>query len=127
MCGPTVTSVTSAGSARTGYRKAMAATSIPGPEDDQPSRRFDDELVGLDPEDPEARSFAEHLDRIERVRPGYTVEGYISGVGDFADSANRLGGHRKLMAVILVVLIMVGVTLAVWDAVVFAVTTLFGG
>jgi hypothetical protein len=105
----------------------MAATSLPGPEDDQPSRRFDDELVGLDPDDPEARKFAEHLDRIERVRPGYTVEGYISGVGDFADSANRLGGHRKLMAVILVVLIMLGVTVAVWDAVVFAVTTLFAG
>jgi hypothetical protein len=105
----------------------MAATSTPGPEDDQPSRRFEDELVGLDPDDPEARKFAEHLDRIQRVRPGYTVEGYISGVGDFADSANRLGGHRKLMAVILVVLIMLGVTVAVWDAVVFAVTTLFGG
>jgi len=105
----------------------MAATSIPGPEDDQPSRRFDDELVGLDPDDPEARRFAEHLDRIQRVGPSYTVEGYISGMGDFADSANRLGGHRKLMAVILVVLIMLGVTVAVWDAVVFVVTTLFAG
>lgn len=105
----------------------MAATSTSGPEDDQPSSRFDDELVGLDPDDPEARSFAEHLDRIQRVQAGYTVEGYISGVGDFADSANRLGGHRKLMAVILVALIMLGVTVAVWDAVVFAVTTLFGG
>ncbi len=98
--------------------------STPGPEDE--SNLFDDELVGLDPEDPEAKKFAEHLGRIQRVQPGYTVEGYISGVGDFADSANRLGGHRKLMAVILVVLIMLGVTVAVWDAVVFAVTTLFG-
>lgn len=105
----------------------MAATATPGPEEEKPSNLFDDELVGLDPDDPEARKFAEHLDRIQQVRPGYTVEGYISGMSDFADSANRLGGHRKLMAVILVVLIMLGVTVAVWDAVVFVVTTLFGG
>jgi hypothetical protein len=98
------------------------------PDDEAPGRRpptdrFDDDLVGLDPDDPEARAFAEHLDRVERCRPGYTVEGYLSGIGDFADSANRLGGHRKLMASILVILILLGVTVTAWDALVYVWTT----
>jgi len=102
----------------------MAATSAPeSPEDDKPSNQFDDELVGLDPDDPEARAFAAHLDRQHRVRSGYTVEGYLSDVGDFADSANRLGGHYKLMAGLLVLLILLGVTITAWDAIVFVVTT----
>ncbi|HVK22693.1 MAG TPA: hypothetical protein VM677_15135 [Actinokineospora sp.] len=91
-----------------------------------PPGRFSDDLIGLDPNDPEARAFAEHLDRVERVRPGYTVEGYIGGVGDFADAANRLGGHRRLTAGILVGLILLGVLIAVWDTLVFILTTLFG-
>jgi hypothetical protein len=101
----------------------MAATATPNPEDDKPSQ-FDDELVGLDPNDPEAQAFAAHLDRQQRVRSGYTVEGYLSDMGDFADSANRLGGHHKLMAGILVLLILLGVTITAWDAVVFVFTTL---
>lgn len=103
----------------------MAATAAPHPEDDKPSARFDDELIGLDPDDPEARAFAEHLDRQQRVRPNYTVEGYLSDVSDFADSANRLGGHYKLMAAILVLLILLGVTITAWDALVYVVTTFF--
>jgi hypothetical protein len=102
----------------------MAATAQPEEDPDQKrSHQFDDELVGLDPDDPEARAFAEHLDRQKRVRSGYTVEGYLSDVSDFADSANRLGGHHKLMAAILVLLILLGVTITAWDALVFVVNT----
>ncbi len=99
----------------------MAATSPPEDPDHEP--RVADELIGLDPDDPETQAFAAHLARQHRIRPGYTVEGYISGVGDFADSANRLGGHHKLMATILVLLILLGVTVAAWDAIVFVFTT----
>ena len=73
-----------------------------------PARRFHDDLVGLDPDDPEARAFAEHLDRMERVRPMYTVEGELSGVRDFAESANRLGGATRWLAWLLVVLVLIG-------------------
>jgi hypothetical protein len=92
--------------------------------DDDPNRRFEDDLVGLDPDDPEALAFASHLDRMERTRSGYTVEGYVGGIADFADSANRLGGHRRLTALILITLILGGVAVAVWDAIVFILSTL---
>ena len=85
--------------------------------------QFDDELLGLDPDDPEARAFAEHLRRQRQVHPSFTVEGYLTDMRDFAASANRLGGHHKLMASILVLLILLGVTVAVWDALVYAVST----
>ncbi|SES31301.1 hypothetical protein [Actinokineospora terrae] len=87
--------------------------------------RFHDDLVGLDPTDQEAREFAEHLDRVERVRPSYTVEGYLGGVRDFAESANRLGGHYRLTAGILAALILLGVVVAAWDALVFIAGVLF--
>ncbi len=103
----------------------MAATAYPDEPEQQRSAQFDDELIGLDPDDPEAQAFAAHLERQQRVRPSYTVEGYLSDVGDFADSANRLGGHYKLMAAILVLLILLGVTITAWDALVFVLTTLF--
>ena len=74
------------------------------------SSRFDDELLGLDPDDPEARAFAAHLDRMERV-PSCTVEGYLQGIGDFADSANRAQGHRRMTAVLVVGLLLIG---AIW-------------
>jgi hypothetical protein len=53
---------------------------FPGAErpDEGPAKRFSDDLIGLDPADPEAKAFAEHLDRMERERPGYTVEGYLA-------------------------------------------------
>jgi hypothetical protein len=101
----------------------MAATSFPEDPDHKRPVQFDDELADLDPDDPEARAFAEHLERQRRVRSGYTVEGYLSDMGDFADSANRLGGHHKAMAGLLVLLILLGVTIAAWDAIVFVVTT----
>jgi hypothetical protein len=98
----------------------MATTS---PEDPDRSPRIDDELIGLDPDDPETQAFRAHLERQHQVRPSFTVEGYLSDVSDFADSANRLGGHYKLMAAILVVLILLGVTVTAWDALVFVWTT----
>ena len=91
--------------------------------EEQPPRRFTEDLLGLDPSDPEAREFAEHLDRVERNRSGYTVEGYLGGISDFADSANRLGGHRRLTALILITLILGGVGVAVWDALVFVLSS----
>jgi len=82
----------------------------PGPHD-----RFEDDLIGLDPNDPEVKAFAEHLDRMERVRNGYTVEGYLAGVTDFAESANRSRGHRRLMVGLVVLLILLGVGFATWN------------
>ncbi|OLR94980.1 hypothetical protein [Actinokineospora bangkokensis] len=96
------------------------------PGDDRDPGRFHDDLVGLDPDDPDARAFAEHLDRVERVRPGYTVEGYLGGVRDFAEGANRLGGHHRVTAGILVALILLGVLVAAWDALLFVLGVLFG-
>ncbi|MFL6144205.1 MAG: hypothetical protein ACJ72N_20365 [Labedaea sp.] len=109
----------------------MAATGTSEPFDERPRRpapadRFDEDLIGLDPNDPEARAFAEHLDRVERVHPGYTVEGYLSDMGEFADGANRLGGHYRLMATILAMLILLGVAVAAWDAIVYLFTVLLG-
>ena len=64
--------------------------------DPRPERspRFDDDLLGLDPDDPEAQAFAAHLDRMQRQGPAYTVEGYLDGVRTFADSVNRAEGGR---------------------------------
>jgi len=100
----------------------MAATAYPDDPENR-SHRIDDELIGLDPDDPETQAFAAHLERQQQVRSSYTVEGYLSDVGDFADSANRLGGHYKLMAGILVLLILLGVTITAWDALVFVFNT----
>jgi hypothetical protein len=109
----------------------MAATGTSDPHDEGPRReppsdQFDDELLGLDPDDPEAQAFAEHLDRVQRVRPAYTVEGYLGGMSDFADGANRLGGHYRLMAMILALAILLGVAVAAWDAILYLLTVLFG-
>ena len=64
-----------------------------------PPGRFADDLVGLDPDDPEARAFAAHLDRMERVRPMFTVEGELGGVRDFAESANRMSGRKNCSSI----------------------------
>jgi hypothetical protein len=82
-----------------------------------------DELIGLDPQDPEAQAFAAHLARIRRDRPGFTVEGYLDGVTDFADSANRSNGGRRLLAVVLVGLLLLVAAFLIWDALRFVVTT----
>ena len=89
------------------------------------ARRFDDELLGLDPDDPEARAFAQHLDRMQADRPAFTVEGYIEGVRDFADSANRAQGARYWAAVLVVVLLLIGVAWVVGRALVFVLGSWF--
>lgn len=89
-----------------------------------PADRFTEDLVGLDPEDPEAQAFARHLDRVEHQRSGYTVEGYLASMGDFADSANRAGGLARLAAVVLVLLMLLGVVFTVWNALDFVLSTL---
>ncbi|RKT53480.1 hypothetical protein [Saccharothrix australiensis] len=102
------------------------------PEDDRPGGRPDegppsveDELIGLDPDDPETRAFAEHLDRMQRQQPAFTVEGYLAGVENFADSANRAGGLRRLTAVAVVLLILLGVAVSVWFGLGEIVSTFF--
>ncbi|GAA1342922.1 hypothetical protein [Saccharothrix algeriensis] len=102
------------------------------PEDDPPPGRsaegppsIEDELVGLDPDDPETRAFAEHLDRMQRQQPAFTVEGYLAGVANFADSANRAGGLRRQTAVLVVVLILLGVGVSVWFGLGEIVATFF--
>jgi hypothetical protein len=93
--------------------------------DPPPDRsRFDDELLGLDPDDPEAQAFAAHLDRMQRQRPTFTVEGYLDGVREFADSANRAEGGRRWAAVLLVGLLLVGVGYAVYGTLLFVAATL---
>ncbi|ACU97402.1 hypothetical protein [Saccharomonospora viridis] len=77
--------------------------------------RFDDDLIGLDPDDPEARAFAEHLDRMQRCDPAFTVEGSLRGVAEFADGSNRAGGLRWWVAVLVVCLILMGVLVSAWD------------
>jgi hypothetical protein len=75
-----------------------------------------DELIGLDSNDPEVRAFCAHLDRTHRLRPTFTVEGYLAGISDFAESANRAQGGRRVAAVLVASLLLLGAALAVWDA-----------
>lgn len=86
--------------------------------------RVDDELIGLDRDDPEVRAFAEHLRATHEPRSAYTVEGYLSGVSAFAASANRAGGARRWAAVLVVLLILLGVLHTVLGVAVFAVSVL---
>lgn len=85
-----------------------------------------DELIGLDPDDPETRAFADHLRRMQAPANSFTVEGYVRGVGEFANSANRANGHRRLMAVIVVGLILLGVLWAVWQTLGTVLSTFVG-
>lgn len=89
-------------------------------------RRLDDDLTGLDRDDPEVQAFSEHLDRVCQQRPGFTVEGYLSGVSDFAESANRAQGPRRAAAVLVVGLILLGVAVTLWRATTFIVAALLG-
>lgn len=91
-----------------------------GPQDRSP--RFDDELIGLDPDDPEARAFAAHLDRMQWV-PSCTVEGYIRDVGHFAEAANRARGHRGLAARAVVALLLLIALWVIGNALAFVLTT----
>lgn len=82
-----------------------------------------DELIGLDPDDPETRAFAEHLRRMQAPTNSFTVEGYLRGFGEFANSANRANGHRRLTALIMVSLLLIGVIWAVWRTVIEVIAT----
>jgi hypothetical protein len=84
-------------------------------DDDEQGPQVEEELIGLDPDDPETREFADHLRRMKAPTNSFTVEGYIRGFGEFANSANRANGHRRLTAVILVGLLLLGVLYAVWE------------
>jgi hypothetical protein len=94
----------------------------------EPARnpRFDEELIGLDPRDPEVQAFAAHLDRMQRCEPGFTVEASLDRVAEFAESSNRAGGLRWWVAATVVVLIVLGVLVASWDIVVRALAWLAG-
>jgi hypothetical protein len=94
------------------YRGAMAER--------ERNPRFDEDLIGLDPDDPEAQAFAEHLDRMERCEPGFTIEASLDRVADFADSSTRAGGLRWWTAALVAVLIVFGVVVASWDIIVRA-------
>jgi len=91
--------------------------------DPRHSPRFDDELLGLDPDDPDAQAFAAHLDRMQHQRPAFTVEGYLDGVRAFAESANRAEGGRRWAAVALVAMLLAVAAYVVYDAVVFVLGT----
>ncbi|MBV8542629.1 MAG: hypothetical protein JO063_05150 [Pseudonocardiales bacterium] len=104
----------------------MRSEPQPDPPDTRERRRLDDDLVGLDRDDPEVRAFSEHLDRLYRQRPGFTVESYLSGVSDFAESANRAQGSRRAAAVLVVALILLGVAVTLWEATTFILGTLLG-
>jgi hypothetical protein len=97
-----------------------------GRPDEQERRRLEENLIGLDRSDPEVQAFSEHLERTHRLRPSFTVEGYLSGVSEFADSANRTQGPRRVVVVLVVVLILLGVAITVWEAAAFILTTLLG-
>ena len=87
---------------------------------------MDDELIGLDRDDPEVQAFVEHLNRAHRLRPGFTVEGELLGVADFAESANRAQGLRWVVAVLVVALILLGVAVWLWEAAIFILAALLG-
>lgn len=97
--------------------------SMPGDPDE--SARFGD-LEDLDPNDPEVRAFAEHRARMHRTGSKPTVEGMLRGVDEFAQSANRMNGHRRLVAVIVVMLILFGVVFTAWNALLYVVATFVG-
>jgi hypothetical protein len=82
-----------------------------------------EELIGLDPDDPETMAFAEHLARMRGPGNNYTVEGYLQGVGEFANSVNRIDGHRRLMAVILICLMLFGGLYAAWETLTLVFST----
>lgn len=95
----------------------MATAELPNP------GWVDDELIGLDRDDPEVLAFAAHLRRMHASRPAFTVEGYLAGVTEFADSANRAEGHRRLSAVLLVAALLAVTALLAWDTLHFVMTT----
>lgn len=89
--------------------------------------RLDEDLIGLDRDDPEVQAFAAHLDRMRRCEPGFTIEASLHRVEDFAESSTRAGGLRWWVAATVAVLIVFGVVVAAWDIVVRAIEWLTTG
>nr|WP_228045928.1 hypothetical protein [Saccharopolyspora sp. HNM0983] len=83
-------------------------------------------MHGLDPDDPEVREFVAHRRRMREPHAKATVEGMLRGVDDFAQSVNRAEGRRRAFAVAVVVLMLFGVALTVWNAVGFMLGTFLG-
>ncbi|KID31283.1 hypothetical protein [Prauserella rugosa] len=88
---------------------------MPDDENARRRRQFEDELIGLDPDDPEAQEFADHLHKMQRAEPTFTVESSLRGVAEFAEGSTRASGLRWWTAVLIVVLILLGVIVAAWD------------
>ena len=107
------------------YRDVVVRSDL-GQQDEPERRRLDDDLIGLDRNDPDMQAFHEHLDRAHRLYPGFTVEGYLSRVSDFAESANRAQGLRRVAAVLAVALILVTVADALWEITTVVITALLG-
>jgi hypothetical protein len=95
-----------------------------GENDPARHRRFDDDLIGLDPHDPDVQAFAEHLDRMERAEPAFTIEASLDRVRDFAEASNRASGLRWWLAAIVAALIVLGVAVSAWDIIVRAIAWL---
>jgi len=89
-----------------------------------PQGRFAHDLIGLDPADPEVQAFTAHLDGMERASPSYTVEGSLAGVGYFAEGARRAHGPRRTVAMVVVGLMLFGVVITLWEALLFVLTML---
>ena len=53
------------------------------------------------------------------------MEGELAQMGEFAASANRANGHRRLMAVIVVGLILIVVLAAAWGTLTTVFSTFF--
>ena len=60
---------------------------------------------------------------MRRERPTYTVEGYLDGVREFADSANRAEGGRRWAAVLVVLLLLAAAGYTVWEALVYVMAS----
>jgi hypothetical protein len=84
-----------------------------------------DDFLGLDPHDPEVKAFAAHLERMENPNAHPTVEGMLEGIDDFVHNANRTDGHRRVVVVTVVLLILVGVGFTLWSAIAFVLETFF--
>ncbi|RJQ81855.1 hypothetical protein D5S17_04015 [Pseudonocardiaceae bacterium YIM PH 21723] len=104
----------------------MTSASDRDDEPKPPQGRFVDDLIGLDPQDPEVKAFAQHLDRIEKPPPPNTVEGYIDSTADFASGIRRARGLLKLAGVVVVLLILLGVLQGVTGVVSYVFETFFG-
>ena len=115
-------------SGRDGPNRPSNLNSWPNPPERSPrdrSSRFDDELIGLDRDDPEAQAFAAHLDRMQRSTRRSPWRATSTTSARFVDSVHRAQGERWFAAVAVVLLLLAVAAFAIWDALRFVVTTWF--